>query len=278
MRVERYTEPAAFFEHVAPFLEAREAEHNLILGFRSRLEADRHAFGQHDPLLYAVFDRAASVVGVATQTPPHGLVLSEMENAAAVDAVAEALLADGAELPTVLGPVELSRRFAERWAGVRGLTSRVGLRHRIYEATEVVVPVGISGCMRPYTEGDRLVVLRWLRDFITEAASGADVREPEQALEGRTFYLWQHGCAVSLAGYGAPTPNGIRVGPVYTPPEFRRRGYASALTAALTSMLLEQRRFCFLFTDLANATSNSIYQQVGYRPVTDVTVWSFSSS
>ena len=76
---------------------------------------------------------------------------------------------------------------------------------------------------------------------------------------------------VSLAGHAGETPNGARVGPVYTPPELRGRGYASALTAALTEQLLERRRFCFLFTDLANPTSNSIYQRIGYRPVTDVT-------
>ena len=72
-----------------------------------------------------------------------------------------------------------------------------------------------------------------------------------------------------MSGFGGPTPSGIRIGPVYTPPELRRRGYASALVAALTASLLESgRRLCFLFTDLANPTSNSIYQQVGYRPVT----------
>src|SRR6478735_1448343 len=75
------------------------------------------------------------------------------------------------------------------------------------------------------------------------------------------------GATVSMGGYGGSTPNGGRIGPIYTPPELRRRGYASALTAELTQMLLDRgRRFCFLFTDLANPTSNSIYQQIGYRP------------
>jgi len=88
--------------------------------------------------------------------------------------------------------------------------------------------------------------------------------------------VWEEGEPVSLAGFGGPTPNGIRIGPVYTPPGLRRRGYASALTAALTQQLLDGgRRFCFLFTDLANETSNSIYQRIGYRPVSDVDQWSF---
>jgi len=84
---------------------------------------------------------------------------------------------------------------------------------------------------------------------------------------------------VSIAGYGGPTPNGIRIGPVYTPPDLRGRGYASALTARLTQTLLDGgRRFCFLFTDLANPTSNSVYQRIGYRPVTDVDLWRFGNA
>jgi predicted GNAT family acetyltransferase len=84
--------------------------------------------------------------------------------------------------------------------------------------------------------------------------------------------LWEdEGEPVSLAGWGGPTPNGIRIGPVYTPPELRSRGYATALTAELSQRLLDGRlyqggrQFCFLYTDLANPTSNAIYERIGYR-------------
>jgi predicted GNAT family acetyltransferase len=68
----------------------------------------------------------------------------------------------------------------------------------------------------------------------------------------------------------------MRIGPVYTPPALRKRGYASALTAALSQELLDSgRKFCFLFTDLANPTSNRIYQQIGYQAVCDVDEYRF---
>ena len=88
--------------------------------------------------------------------------------------------------------------------------------------------------------------------------------------------LWEDaGEPVSLAGWGGRTPNGIRVGPVYTPPHLRGRGYATALTAELSQRLLDGRlfeggrRFCFLYTDLANPTSNAIYERIGYRRVAE---------
>ena len=75
---------------------------------------------------------------------------------------------------------------------------------------------------------------------------------------------------VSLAGFGSLTPNGIRIGSVYTPPEHRNRGYGTAVTAAVSQLLLERgHRFCFLYTDLANPTSNAIHARIGYEPVCD---------
>lgn len=284
MRIERHDEPAGFFALVAPFLERREAQHNLQLGFRTRLEADRHAFGPADPRLYAVLDDAGDVTAVATQTPPFGLVLSEVDDPAIVAALADRLAADGAELPTANGPVAVARAFAERWASLTGAVPSVQTEERIYEAEAVIHPDGVGGAMRLYAAPDRPIVIDWMTAFFDEAMPGSPEAQVERFVDGRatgagSIVLWEDdGRLVSLAGHTGETPNGSRVGPVYTPPELRGRGYASALTAALTEQLLERRRFCFLYTDLANPTSNSIYQRIGYRPVTDVTVWRFDAA
>lgn len=284
MQIERHDDPGLFFAVVAPFLERREAEHNLLLGFRTRLEANRHAFGPFDPRLYAAIDADGEVVGVATQTPPFGLVLSEIEDVAVVNALAERLAQEGVKLPTAGGPVEISRRFAERWAELTGLTAFVQMEERIYEAMAVTRPEGVSGSMRPYVATDRRLVVDWLTAFFDEAMPDLPEGRIEQIVDDRaagrgSLVLWEDdGRVVSLAGHAGETPNGFRVGPVYTPPELRGRGYASAVTAALTEQLLRKRRFCFLYTDLANATSNSIYQRIGYRPVTDITLWRFAAA
>ncbi len=117
--------------------------------------------------------------------------------------------------------------------------------------------------------------------FVAEAMPGAPPDEATSWLDGIAdpesgLRIWEDEQPVSFGGFGGRTPNGIRIGPIYTPPGHRRRGYASALTAEMTTELLAGgRRFCFLFTDLANPTSNSIYQRIGYRPVADLDQWSF---
>ena len=131
---------------------------------------------------------------------------------------------------------------------------------------------------------DRELVARWLTAFGEEATPGQPTPAEPIALadrwiarEYRTLYLWEVGRqVVCMVGAGAETPNGVRVGPVYTPPAQRGRGYATTLTAAVTQDQLDRgRRFVTLFTDLANPTSNRIYQAIGYRPVRDVHVVAF---
>ena len=275
MRIERIEDPAAFFRAAGPFLEAREAQHNLLLGFRARLEQDPTWFGG-DPRLFLLLDEAGDVAGAATQTPPFGVVLSELDDDGAAEAFAERFVADGLDVPSVLGPVARSRAFAGRWAELTGGSVEVGIEQRIFQATHVDHPDGVPGAMRAYELSDRELALAWIQAFFEEALPGSPEADAERHVDERAAdtWLWEvDGKVVALAGRAGETPNGARVGPVYTPPELRGHGYASALTAALTAHLLERKGFCFLFTDLANPTSNSIYQRIGYRPVTDVRLW-----
>ena len=55
------------------------------------------------------------------------------------------------------------------------------------------------------------------------------------------------------------------MGPVYTPMEYRRHGYATAVASAVTETALRSgAEHVMLDTDLANPTANSIYQAIGY--------------
>jgi GNAT superfamily N-acetyltransferase len=273
-------DPSGFLERGGAFLVEREAEHNLLLGLAARLTVNPRFYGS-EPYL-ALLERGGRVVAAALRTPPHGLVLSEIDADGVVEELAEDVHDVYDSLPGVLGPVVAVRRFVELWQPHQAAPARLAVSERIYQAESVTPPVGVSGRMRPYEPADHDLALRWFGAFIAEALPGgspesaADVVEHRLAEPGGGIVLWEDGEAVSIAGFGGPTPNGGRIGPVYTPPERRGRGYASAIVAELTgSILASGRRFCFLFTDLANPTSNSIYQRVGYRPVTDVDQWRF---
>ena len=276
MQVERHPDATSFLDRARDFLLAREAQHNLILGLSGRLQTEPRLFGE-DPYFASALD-GERVVGVTMRTPPHNLILSEFDDDRALGLIAEDARELFGSLPGVVGPKEPVAKFARIWPQ----PAEIGIRQRVYSASEAIPPEGVSGSMRAYEDADRDRVLAWMQAFVDEALHAGPAEDAEGWLERKLasedggIGIWVDGDPVSFAGYGGLTPNGIRIGPVYTPPELRRRGYASALTAELTRMLLDGgRKFCFLFTDLANPTSNSIYQRIGYRPVSDADQWRF---
>ena len=280
MELERLTHADDFLAAAGDFLTAREAEHNLILGLSSRLRDSPRLYGE-DPYFLVVRDRGR-VVAAALRTPPHNLILSETADDRTTEAICAAAHQAFPTLPGVIGPSEVAAAFARAWPARTGAWASLAIAQRVYRADSAVHPHGVEGRMRPYADSDEELVLAWLDAFAAEAIRGSPIEDGPSMLRHRLedpdgdFVIWEHDAPVSVAGYGGATPNGIRIGPVYTPPELRRRGYASALTARLTQTLLDGgRRFCFLFTDLANPTSNAIYQRIGYEPVTDVDFWRF---
>ena len=283
MELVRHADAESFLAAAGEFLGAREAEHNLILGLSSRLLREPLMYGE--PPYFAVVRDEGRVVGVAMRTPPHNFILSELDEDAAVGAIAADARETFGSLPGVVGPKERAAQFVNAWRAETGATPRLEIAQRIFAADHVDEPRPTSGRMRDYEPGDREVAVRWMDEFVEEALPD-DAPNPESSsnLVDRRhedpdagLVLWDDDGAVSIAGFGGRTPNGVRVGPVYTPPDVRGRGYASALTAALTQRLLGSGlRFCFLYTDLANPTSNSIYQRIGYRAVSDADLWTFS--
>ena len=261
-----------------PFLGAHEAENNLLFGISSAIRVDPELFADDPPQFATVADDAGLTMAATLRTPPHNQVLSWVEDLGAVDALVETLRT--APLPGVLGPTTAAARFASRWTDATGQASWVEVAERIFRLSRVVPPDSPTpGSWRLAEPRDHELIARWVVDFLSEAMPEAPpIPDPSATADrwiagaGRLGYLWQDGDAVvSMVGASGETPHGIRIGPVYTPPDRRRRGYASSLTAAASGDQLERgRRFCFLFTDLANPTSNKIYRAIGYEPVCDV--------
>ncbi len=281
MELARHADAESFLAAAGGFLGEREAEHNLILGLSSRLVREPLMYGE--PPYFAVVEDDGRIVGVAMRTPPHNFILSELDADGVVAVLAQDARDAFGTLPGIVGPKERAAQFANAWRAATGATPRLEIAQRIFVADHVDEPRPAPGSMRDYERSDRELAIRWMDEFVAEALPEAPPESSAEFVDRREedpdggLVIWDDDGAVSLAGFGGRTPNGIRVGPVYTPPDLRGRGYASALTADLTRRLLAGgRRFCFLYTDLANPTSNNIYQRIGYRPVSDADLWSFT--
>jgi predicted GNAT family acetyltransferase len=210
------------------------------------------------------------------QTPPYNLILARPRDDVALEALATGI--DG-ELPGITGARPEVDKFTRLWSAAHAVEPNI-LRGMGVYALEHVQPVPPApGVSRAGTKDDEQLLLDWMDAFGVEVLEENDPgrTEARAMVEHRLsggdggFLLWEDGGEiVSVSGWGGPTPNGIRVGPVYTPPEARGRGYATALVAELSQTLLDGgRTFVFLYTDLANPTSNAIYERIGYVRVAE---------
>jgi uncharacterized protein len=270
---------AGFLLEAEGLLLPDEARNNLIFGIAGSIAADPSRYPERR--FWLVTDDNWPVAA-ALRTPPFNLVL-----ATPGDANALAPLVRGIDdvLPGVVGSHPEVDEFVRLWSARHPVKPRVQREQGVY-ALETVQPVPQPpGGPREATTEDRPLLLEWITSFGDEVLEEDDPGRVEAVntvdfrldADDGGFLLWEDGGAVvSVAGWGGPTPNGIRIGPVYTPPALRGRGYATALTAELSQRLLDGgRSFCFLFTDLANPTSNAIYERIGYVRVAESAMFAF---
>ncbi|RKN04069.1 GNAT family N-acetyltransferase [Streptomyces radicis] len=259
-----------FLAAAGAFLHARSAEHSVQLTVLDTLRMRGLRFYGGPPLFGWWLGEGGAVGGALLRTPPHPFHLTALP-AQAVAPLAE-LIAGAEDRPDA---VELVQRnaaaFAAAWPGeIRaGRASRL---HRL-EALEPPEPAP-PGRVRTATPADRELLIAWGEAFTREAggSAGDTAALVDDRLSHEGFALWEReeGAPVSVASITRRVAGSVRVSYVYTPSEHRRRGYAAAVTAAISARAQEEgAREVVLFTDLANPTSNEIYRRIGYRPVLD---------
>jgi len=267
MELTTYDDVEAYAARVLPRLEADEARFNLAIAVLGSLRSGR-TVPDRAPLLAVVGPDDVAVL----HTPPHGLLLTGLPDGAAA-AIIDAVLAGGYRPPLVVGPPEAVEPVAQEWERRSGATRADVRAQGIYAVRELVPPPKVAGAARVATAEDAPLIHEWQVAFSDELDLQPLPRRPQTDARTRSgdFTLWAvDGEPVALAGVGGRTTRGARIGPVYTPPGRRGRGYGAAVTAAATQRCFDQgAERCFLYTDLANPTSNAIYQRLGYERVGD---------
>jgi predicted GNAT family acetyltransferase len=293
MRAKCYADAAAFLEDTQAALEANEPANSLMLGLCMRLVQYPERIVDA-PYLASVHDEQGLVLA-AMMTPPRPIIVyghrGDLAQAARV--LAQDLVHGRWGVPGVRGPSEAATEVAVAWKEVTGQGHCLVQRTIAHELRRVLTPPPTEGRLRPATEPDRELVTRWAYGFDIDCHGHADWDEAAQVADMRIgdgdLYLWDLSSANAAAHAGAksqpvsmaiknrPTRRGISISLVYTPPELRRKGYASACVAELSRMLLGTGYdFCALFADVANPTATHIYRTIGYRPLCDYDEYAFN--
>jgi predicted GNAT family acetyltransferase len=284
MGVTRFGTAGPFLEKAEAFLAAREVVNCMSLSIALRVR--EHPDYSPLPPYFSAVEVGSEVVAASVMTPPFRLSLALTDSPAALGLIAADVLDYDPALSGVSGPAPVSGQFAELWQSLTGAAINHFMAERIYRLLQVKPPAGVAGQARRAVATDSDLLIKWLNAFEREAFGTVLVGAAQrvQSYFGdpwRGVYLWtadRHtDRPVSMTAFGGYTPHGIRIGPVYTPPEFRGHGYASACVSRASQDLLDRgRQFCCLYTDLSNPTSNHIYQALGYEPVCDVDDYKFT--
>jgi uncharacterized protein len=271
MEVHEIHDAAEFLKRAEGFLMEHEAENNLVLGQAERLVRGE-AMG-HAAVSFYIVDDEGRVLVSGMHNQPYRLVLSRGPGPA-IAMIADWLARKKVNLSGVIGIPESVLMFTRAWSKLSRDKMKGGHRLRIYQLEQLKPAAAVSGKLEPATLEQLDMLTQWNIAFtrdVQQPLTGDERGMAERAIQGGRLFVWKDPQPVSMCAWAGPTPRGVRVNFVYTPPEFRRRGYASAAVSALTKKLLDSgRKFVFLFTDLSNPTSNKIYQQMGYEAVCDI--------
>ncbi len=270
MRFTVTTDAAEFAERSSKFVTQRIDRNLLATVLMSVLDG---AYRDARPVFAYGLNGRGDLQFAALRTPPFPMLASELEPGAARSFVAQWLEVDP-ELPGVSGLKETARGITSAWSEHTARTTRCRMREAMHVLDQVVDPPRpAAGALRLPHRSERRLLIDWMEAFALEAGiagAGEAQAAVDRALKRGGLAVWDHRGPTSMVGTNRPVAAVVRVGPVYTPLEHRRHGYAGSAVAAASRQALERgATTCMLFTDLANPTSNKIYAEVGYRRFPD---------
>ncbi|MFD0063927.1 GNAT family N-acetyltransferase [Streptomyces sp. NPDC056690] len=272
-----------FLARAGRYLRAEPALHTVALSVTASLrERGPAVHGARGQLFGVLYGPDGGVSGTFLWTKPFRLHVSPLDREQA-DALAVAL--QGRAVTGVFGVDSASAAFADAWQSRTGAGARRAIEQRLYRLENLTPPLPApAGRPRVATGADRELLVRWHTAFATDAGTPGGASGSQEWADERISYggvtLWEtaYGVPVSMAGVTRQAAGAVRVAPVYTPKELRGRGYAGAVTAEVSrAARAAGASEVLLFTDLANATSNGLYLRIGYRPVRDFAVHTFTA-
>jgi predicted GNAT family acetyltransferase len=280
--IKYYKDATDFLARTGKYLAKDEALYGRILGMANAVLRHPELIHKEDLWLCSI-NSGKEILAVALSAIQHTVILGHF-NGGKTD-IAEKLVTAAAEnfinISGVLGDKALADIFAKKWCKNQNVRIKHKMAQRLYRLDKVNdVPLS-PGKFRLATMADKELVLKWYHAFYMDV-SGEDPAGWEArtlpAIDQRWVFFWEDSKPVSMATKTSPTDKKMSVGGVYTPPEFRGKGYATSCVAELSRNILQSgKEFCTLYTDLSNPTSNSIYKKIGYKEVSDSVEYTFEN-
>ena len=267
MKLYRFKDVIEFYNRTQSYLLQHEAEHYILLGFLDARIKFPEQYAE-SPYL-ATVEEDGKIIAVAICLFSQRLSLSLISDLSAVQLIVENIYIVNSKLLSLGGFVAETQAFAVAWAKRSGQSYQLKTQLCLYQLDRVKPVSGVKGHLRLADESDYTLLIEWVAAFAdVVAVKGSESAEQHVAdrLSQNALYIWQDRVPVALIGTSRTIAGNGIIRSVYTPPEHRQNGYATAAVAAVSQILLDRGcRVCYLTTNLQNSTSNHVYQTVGYQ-------------
>ena len=263
---------AAAWDTIRAYLGADPVGHNLPLSLiNSQLTAVEPTADEVGRYWWA--RRSGVVVGACIQFDPGTPCVVAADDRAVVLALVEAVAGLVDDVPGVRGQPDVSAAFAGAWASIRKVAVSIEQAQRFYQLHTLIPAAPMPGRLRLAVAEDLELLTDWAAGFERDAQGNDAPAAPALSgmmssnIERSLVWIWEHDQPVSMSAASQPVGGVSRIRSVYTPPEHRNQGWAAVCVSALVARLMSTGvERCVLFTDLANPTSNAIYQRLGFEP------------
>lgn len=274
MNFRHYENVEIFANRVTPFLEENEDKFSLFLGVLKNIKA-----GTYENPYMATIEENGQLLAIFQMTPPYPLniiFVDENQISTCTDLCITELIKQSVLVESIISVKEWAILFAQKWQGKTGGSYSLMMDQGLYRLEQVEKSLEMSpGTWRYAIAKDALLIEKWYSQF--EQDAGLSTTDPVEIkkrvktmLDGKEVFLWENqGEVVSMMKKARPTAHGVTVSLVFTPAEKRRKGYGRTMVAAVSKELLKEFKFCVLYTDMLNPTSNKIYQEIGYQKLID---------
>jgi uncharacterized protein len=283
MRFRLFTDHGAFSRHVIDYLLRNESTNNILLSMVDDPHRTANAAVNVHEFFMCTIDRSGRPVFVGVRRPGFHLVINGDHEADIIACTVDGIVAQMPELKGVIGPRPITEAFAERYEHVTRVPCSIEMEQLIYELVRVEKLTLAPGRLRLAGPSDTPLLIEWFAAFQRDIGSprGSDhIRDRVLGMIARkNAYIWEYETRpVSLALHSRSTRNGATISGVFTPPEYRGRGFATACVSSVSNTLLESGySHCCLYTDANFPTSNRIYKRIGYAEIAASIVYRFPS-
>lgn len=269
LRVVEHQGAQRFWQVVEPMLVVREAENCVLIGLIQDVLRGSAA-GNWRLLSIEERDRP----GAAALVSSTGMLVLTWATPEMLERLIDFLQAARQPVTSIYAPAYTSWQFSRRWAEATQQDFTFDREERVYQLSRVRYELPATGRLEAATSADQPLLVRWLERFVYEVRyeCATDVAQLAGLLiQARAAFLWKAPDPVAMASWSLTSTHGASMNFVYTPPEFRGRGYGKAVSAALGGhMLASGRRYCFILTDREDMRTNALYQKIGARTVCEM--------